>query len=59
MTTAIIQTVTTGMEEMAAQGDKLSVGGRWVQDIDETTPTAQRHAPRNEIHPASYVKEIK
>jgi hypothetical protein len=42
-----------------AQYDKLSVSGRWVQDIDETTPTALRHAPWNEIHPASYVKEIK
>jgi hypothetical protein len=41
-----------------AQYDKLSVSGRWVQDIDETTPTAQRHAPWNEIHPASYVHHI-
>jgi hypothetical protein len=41
------------------QGDKLSVSGRWVQDLDETIlPPEKPHAPWNEIHPASYIKKL-
>jgi hypothetical protein len=38
------------------QGDRLSVSGRWVQDLDQTA--LNPHAPWNEIHPASYNKKI-
>jgi hypothetical protein len=40
------------------QGDKLLVSGRWVTDLDETEPPQHRHAPWNEIHPASYIKKL-
>jgi hypothetical protein len=43
---------------MPPQGERLSVSGRWVQDLDETMPQAQRHAPWNEIHPASDIHKI-
>jgi hypothetical protein len=38
------------------QGDRLSVSGRWVQDLDQTVPNP--HAPWNEIHPASNIHKI-
>ncbi len=38
------------------QGNKLSVSGRWVQDLDQTV--SNPHAPWNEIHPASFIKKI-
>jgi hypothetical protein len=40
------------------QGDRLLVSGRWVTDLDETEPQQHRHAPLNEIHPASYIKKL-
>ena len=40
------------------QGDKLLVSGRWLTDKDETEPPQKRHAPWNEIHPASYIKKL-
>jgi hypothetical protein len=41
-----------------SQGDKLSVSGRWVQDIDQTVDPKDRHLAWNEIHPASNIHKI-
>jgi hypothetical protein len=38
------------------QGDRISVSGRWVQDLDQTVPNP--HVPWNEIHPASNIHKI-
>ena len=38
------------------QGDRLSVSGRWVQDLDQTA--SKPHVPWNEIHPASNIHKI-
>ena len=38
------------------QGDRISVSGRWVQDLDQTV--SNPHVPWNEIHPASNIHKI-
>jgi len=48
--------VNSVFQEEPHQGDRLSVSGRWVQDLDQTMPNP--HSPWNEIHPASNIHKI-